>query len=265
MSNRARIEEVSDSDPEDMDPSDFDPADFDNSPLMPVNSLIKPANIPTSSSMPSHAGESMLQPQMRTPTSTQSAERERTKHWQCLYPIYFDATKTRAEGRRVGKEQSVPNPLAREIVDAVQGLGLSVVFEPGKCHPKDWSNPGRVRILLKEKGRQVARNVRNKHHLYDLVSEHLRTHPTTEASPMRLRIQGLPTPDKPIPAPAVPRGWKIGTILPLHSPALSGGGVSENFLQDMMAEIQGKAPGSIAGAQEVSGGKKKDKKRKAGG
>lgn len=49
----------------------------------------------------------------------------------------------------------------------------------------------------------------------------------------------------------------MSTILPLHSPALSGGGVSENFLKDMMAEMGG-------GQIESSGGegkKKKDKKK----
>ena len=43
----------------------------------------------------------------------------------------------------------MPNPLAREIVDACQGLGLDTVFEPGKTHPKDWANPGRVRVGLR--------------------------------------------------------------------------------------------------------------------
>lgn len=45
------------------------------------------------------------------------------------------------------------NPLAREIVDACQALGLDVVFEPGKMHPKDWANPGRVRVGLRRGGR----------------------------------------------------------------------------------------------------------------
>ena len=46
-------------------------------------------------------------------------------------------------------------------------------------------------------------------------------------------------PEKLPPAPAAPRGWKIGTILPIHSPAYSGGGVSDNPLKDAMAEMQG--------------------------
>ena len=49
----------------------------------------------------------------------------------------------------MGAERAVKNPLAREIVDACQRLGLEVVFEPGKVHPKDWANPGRVRVGLR--------------------------------------------------------------------------------------------------------------------
>jgi signal recognition particle subunit SEC65 len=61
----------------------------------------------------------------------------------------------------VGRELAVPNPLAREIVEAVQLLGLDTVFEPGKVHPKDWSNPGRVRVLIKEGGKLRNRAVNN--------------------------------------------------------------------------------------------------------
>ena len=102
------------------------------------------------------------------------------------------------------------------------------------------------------------------HHLYSLVSAHLRSHPATEASPLRLQVAGMPPPDKQTP-PAVPRGWKMGSILPLHSPALSGGGVSDNFLKEMMQEMQGQQ-GMIdgnrsAGGSGVDGKRKKDKKK----
>ncbi|KAJ9632106.1 signal recognition particle subunit [Taxawa tesnikishii (nom. ined.)] len=245
MSRQARVEELSDSDsdPPEMDPSDFDPA--------MLQSLISPANIPSTSS-----SDPVLQPHLpnRVPAS-QAAERERTKHYQCLYPVYFDSTRSRAEGRRVGKEQAVPNPLAREIADACSQLGLGgqIVFEPGKCHPKDWANPGRTEELI---------TTHAEHHLYNLVADYLKAHPTTEESPMRLRIAGMPPPTQPVPPPAVPKGWKMGSILPLHSPALTGGGVSENFFKDMMAEMQGQQPGLMGGADAGgSGGKKKDKKK----
>lgn len=115
-------------------------------------------------------------------------------------------------------------------------------------------------------------NYCTEHQLYTLVAEYLRAHPTTEESPARLRIAGMPPPTKPIPPPAAPKGWKMGTILPLHSPALSGGGVNENYFKDMMKDMQG-VPGTESmqsmigglggGANaEPSAPKKKDKKKK---
>lgn len=254
MSRQAQIEEVSDSDPEETDPSDFDPSDFGNS-------IIAPAAVPSSAATAERLrSEPQLQPQMQAQRSAQAdADRERSQHWQCLYPIYFDSGRSRAEGRRVGKEQAVPNPLAREIVDAVAQLGLNVVFEPGKTHPKDWSNPGRVRVHIKQDGKSVARNVKNKHHLYSLVSDYLRQHPTTPETPMRLQIRGLPAPTKPNDPPPMPRGWKMNTILPLHSPALTGGGVSENMFKDFMSEMTGQTPADSAAE---SSGKVKKPKRK---
>lgn len=58
------------------------------------------------------------------------------------------------------------------------------------------------------------------HHLYKLIASYLKSHPTTEQSPLKLRVPGLPMPkDNKVPAPAVPRGFKMGSILPLHSPS----------------------------------------------
>lgn len=73
----------------------------------------------------------------------------------------------------------------------------------------------------------------------------------------------MPHPDEPLPPPAVPRGWNINEILPLHSPAVTGGGISENFLKDMMAEMQGLPPGAAGAVGAGGGGKeKKDKGKK---
>lgn len=62
----------------------------------------------------------------------------------------------------------------------------------------------------------------------------------------------------------------MGEILPYYSAALSGGGVSENFFKDMMAEMGGQMPG-MAGMMDgpsssaSSEPKKKDKKKKIKG
>ncbi|KAF0371058.1 signal recognition particle, SRP19 subunit [Gigaspora margarita] len=70
------------------------------------------------------------------------------KTWVCLYPVYFDSTKTHQEGRRVVRELAVPNPLAKDLAESIKILGLSCVFEPHKTHPRNWINPGRVRVQL---------------------------------------------------------------------------------------------------------------------
>lgn len=109
---------------------------------------------------------------------------------------------------------------------------------------------------------------RAEHYLYKLIAEWLKSHPTTEESPKRLQIRGLPMPkDGKVPAPAIPKGFQIGTILPLHSPALSGGGVSDNLFKDMMAEMGGAGGGMPGlGALGDAGGqppkKVKEKKKK---
>ena len=264
MSRNARIEEVSDSD---SDPSDQDPADFD-----PSDALIRPANIAPPTSPPQG-----LQPQFKG-SANLTKDKEKYKEWQCLYAVYFDATRTRTQGRRIGKELAVENPLAREIAEAVKLLGLNVMFDPGRQHPKDWANPGRVKVLLKENGRVVDKRIANsgfmlqsmesrdlwltgtEHHLYILVAKYLKANPTTQNTPMRreMHITGMPMPDKPIP-PAVPRGWKMGSILPIHSPALSGGGVSENMFKEMMQEMQSGGP--VAQLENSGSGKESNKKK----
>lgn len=147
MANNARVEELSDSDPDEMDPDEFDPSPSMEAPAQ--SSMINPSSIP-----------SKVKPQ-GPPSLMQRPDPEQVKEWQCLYPLYFDSTKTRAEGRRVGKELAVQNPLAREICDAVFGLGLELAFEAGKIHPKDWANPGRVRVLVKQNGKAASSSVRN--------------------------------------------------------------------------------------------------------
>jgi len=152
MSNHPRIEELSDSS------SDSDPSEQDPSDIFPISAR-QPA--PSQPSAPSILNPRDLPQQLNAQFQAPSAaDTERHKTYACIYPVYFDASRTKAEGRRVGVEKAVKNPLAREIVDACQQLGLETVFEPGKMHPKDWANPGRVRVELKG-GRGGAGSVKN--------------------------------------------------------------------------------------------------------
>lgn len=148
MSRQARVQDA-DSDPEEVAPSDasFNPPAFSQESIL-SSSIMHPMPPPGSSA----------RPPPRPP-------QEIPKHWQCLYPVYFDKTRSRAEGRQVSSKLAVENPLARDILDACQQLGLRVGFEPEKLHPKDWANPGRVRVLLKDdNGRLLNPQIKNSMH-----------------------------------------------------------------------------------------------------
>lgn len=270
-----RIEEVEDSDVEMSDPSEGDIDDFDETDILrarttpsssttannnPRAHLLNPSQIP---SVAAGAPGQFVPPQ---PTTTTDAKAY--AHFHCLYPVYFDATRTRAQGRRVSSALAVPNPLAREIVNACRDLRLQTLFEPEKMHPKDWANPGRVKVAPlgpRAKGQAGGgAGIKNKHQLYLLVAQHLRNNPTTEdsASLWEQIPGGMPAPSrveedgkkKGYPRPVVPRGWKVGEFLPYYSPAMTGGGVSENMFKDLMKEMGGAGgmPGGMPGGMDMA-------------
>ncbi|KAH6620705.1 putative signal recognition particle protein [Chaetomium sp. MPI-SDFR-AT-0129] len=258
-----QIEEVSDSDLDMSDPSEGDIDDFVESDIIRRvgdDAPSKAQQQPTSSrpqppqSTPRFPNNP---PQQQHPAMQATTDDQPYKSYQCLYPVYFDSTRTRAEGRRIPRSAAVPNPLAIDIVQACAGLRLQTVLEAGKIHPKDWANPGRVKVDLRQQPAQPAPgsvHINNKHHLYLLVAQHLRNNPTTDTSrSLRMEVRGAPMPPQvlepgqPWPRPAIPRGWKMGELLPYYSPAMTGGGVSENFLKDMMKEMQGAGGAGGAG------------------
>ncbi|EXJ83557.1 signal recognition particle subunit SRP19 [Capronia coronata CBS 617.96] len=252
--SHAQVEELSDSDPDIDDPSDYLPhsdnqviraaaqtqsqsSDSSPSTSPPVSPPARPNPTLLRTPPPSSAAHQFQQPQTR----------EHIKAFQTLYPVYFDSTRTRAEGRRVTSSLAIQNPLAINLLEAVKAVFTEtaplprIAFEPDKTHPKDWANPGRIRIEMfhPETRQPIHPNIKNKAHLYTLLGRWLKEHPTTPKDPLQLKIPGLPIPEtfgkEPIP---VPRGWKIGTILPVHSPAVSGGGVKDDFFKEAMEEIR---------------------------
>jgi signal recognition particle subunit SRP19 len=178
MSN-PRIEEVYDdaSDPDEMDLDAFDFARPGQTTLQQAQQQSQPQAqqqpnadmMAQMQQMLSGGGAGGMPPQMdqKERMRLEREQQEKSKSYQCIYPIYFDASRSREEGRRVGKDLAVKNPLARDIVDALQQISaqvhvaLQIVFEPSKCHPKDWANPGRVKILIKKDGKPVTAKIAN--------------------------------------------------------------------------------------------------------
>ncbi|KIX94781.1 uncharacterized protein Z520_09471 [Fonsecaea multimorphosa CBS 102226] len=268
--SHARIEEVSDSDPDIDDPTDFLPQS-DEQIIRPAaaasqtRSSSSLASIPTPPSSTSGTNPTLFRPPPPTTAATTPPQqirqqtREEVKRFQSLYPVYFDSTRSKSQGRRVSKSLAIPNPLAWQVLCAVRfAVGENVfkmAFEPEKTHPKDWANPGRVKLLLKdpETHAPLHGQIRSKAHLYTVIGKWLKDHPTTKESPLELRLPGLPIPEKFVESEvSVPRGWKMGSILPVHSSAVSGGGVRDDFFKEAMEELrhaqsQGQLPAGAPG------------------
>ena len=79
-----------------------------------------------------------------------------------MYPIYIDAKRAYGTGeRRVPRAKAVWWPLSRDIAEAASRLGLGVLHEAQKSHPRDWENPGRVRVQWKKDGRLVNSKIQS--------------------------------------------------------------------------------------------------------
>ena len=83
-----------------------------------------------------------------------------------FWPQYFDAKKTRAEGRRVPKKYAVERVGAKDLVAAAGKLGYAVQLESSYKYPRSWwDEPGRVVIETKGKKKskvllEVAKEVK---------------------------------------------------------------------------------------------------------
>lgn len=92
------------------------------------------------------------------------------KSWTCIYPIYIDAKRPYGTGqRRVERAKSVWWPLSKDLADAANRLGFGTLHEVNKAHPRDWENPGRVRVQWKKDGRLVNPAITTKKQLLEMI------------------------------------------------------------------------------------------------
>ncbi|KDQ60132.1 hypothetical protein JAAARDRAFT_32506 [Jaapia argillacea MUCL 33604] len=93
------------------------------------------------------------------------------KSWTCVYPIYIDAKRGYGTGeRRIARAKSLWYPLSKDIADATSRLGLSTLHEVNKSHPRDWDNPGRVRVQWKKDGKLCNPHIKTKKQLLEMIS-----------------------------------------------------------------------------------------------
>ncbi|KAF5336572.1 hypothetical protein D9611_006492 [Ephemerocybe angulata] len=93
------------------------------------------------------------------------------KSWTCIYPIYLDAKRPYGTGqRRISRAKGLWWPLSKDITEASIRLGLGAIHEVTKSHPRDWENPGRVRVGWKKNGKLVNPAITTKKQLLEMIS-----------------------------------------------------------------------------------------------
>ncbi|UCE29803.1 MAG: hypothetical protein JSV85_03580 [Candidatus Bathyarchaeota archaeon] len=67
-----------------------------------------------------------------------------------LWPVYFDSTKTRVEGRKVPKRLATPSPKIDEVKKAIEQANLQLEAIPAAARPSaPWRSTGFVFVAKK--------------------------------------------------------------------------------------------------------------------
>ena len=67
-----------------------------------------------------------------------------------VWPVYIDAKKTIAEGRKLPKALCVEYPQMGELKEVLDHLGFEHSYEDNKAYPRDLTQFGRFRVTLKD-------------------------------------------------------------------------------------------------------------------
>jgi len=77
-----------------------------------------------------------------------------------LWPVYFEASKSRSGGRRVPAHLAVRGVTAEAVLKAAKAAGYEAELDPNAKHPAYWfESSGRVLVRTDERKTSVLRKV----------------------------------------------------------------------------------------------------------
>ena len=77
-----------------------------------------------------------------------------------VWPVYFDKSVSRLNGRKVSKKYAVEKPSIENISKAAKSLGLNPILEKESMHPKrNWKKEGRILIDKKDSKNKLLRQI----------------------------------------------------------------------------------------------------------
>lgn len=78
-----------------------------------------------------------------------------------LWPIYFEKSAAKTQGRRVSKKLAVDNPTPQDIFKAAQQLSLNPILEE-KAYPSTHWKKGRVLVDIRGAKTEVIKSIAEK-------------------------------------------------------------------------------------------------------
>ncbi|KAL0218695.1 hypothetical protein P9112_004348 [Eukaryota sp. TZLM1-RC] len=87
-----------------------------------------------------------------------SSDLEHPRKFYILYPLYFDSTVSRNDGRRFTKDLCVDKPTMDELGQCLKSLSIEYKTELHKRHPRSWDSPGRI-IIYPSEGHNSKTNI----------------------------------------------------------------------------------------------------------
>jgi len=80
-----------------------------------------------------------------------------------LWPVYFDSTKTRTEGRKVSKRLAKPHPTLEMIEKAVESLRIPYRIVPNAAYPRlPWEKRGLILVKKVKSKNKILKEVASK-------------------------------------------------------------------------------------------------------
>ena len=80
-----------------------------------------------------------------------------------IWPVYFDKSLSKFEGRKVSKKNAVEKPSIDDIAKAAKSLGLNPILEKNVAHPsRHRKKEGRVLIDKKDSKSKLLKQIANR-------------------------------------------------------------------------------------------------------
>jgi signal recognition particle subunit SRP19 len=80
-----------------------------------------------------------------------------------IWPIYFDRSKSRLNGRKIARKYAIEKPNSENIAKAAKSLGLHPILEKNATYPgKPWTKDGRVLIEKKDSKSKLLVQIANR-------------------------------------------------------------------------------------------------------